>query len=218
MGNITQKKSITIADILCRLMEVKHMTNSQLAKNSGLSKNYICLLRNNNYNHVNGLRLSTINALAIALDVPHALFFNAPYFINENGEIKHEKKDEKMKNEKLKEELEEMFSNFKKELHENAEEVKKEYEVKKSLVEMLFDFMPITNYTECFREGYFVNKKLHKVLDAVNSFGRIDNEMPDETHAKFMTFFKEIECVLDYFIDYAKIDEILDDDEDDENE
>ena len=129
------------------------------------------------------------------------------------------KKDEKKKvNDELKEKLEEMFKDFKDKLNETADDVKKEYEVKKSLVEMLFDFMPITNYTECFREGYFVNKKLHKVLDAVNSFGRIDNEMPDETHAKFMTFFKEIECVLDYFIDYAKIDEILDDDEDDENE
>lgn len=126
------------------------------------------------------------------------------------------KKDEKKNvNDELKEKLEEMFNDIKDELQETADEVKKEYEVKKSLVEMLFDFMPITNYTECFRAGYFVNKKLHRILDAVNYYGSTENEMPDETHAKLMTFFKEIECVLDYFIDYAKIDEILDDEDDD---
>ena len=36
--------------------------------------------------------MSTINALAIALDVPPALFFNAPYYIDEKGEIKNERR------------------------------------------------------------------------------------------------------------------------------
>lgn len=88
MGNVTNKVPITLGQILHRLMEVKKITNAELSRKSGLSKNHICALRNDKINFVRGMRPQTFNALADNLDVPSALLYNAPYYYDEeSGEI-----------------------------------------------------------------------------------------------------------------------------------
>lgn len=97
MANITEKvqtqeinftKKVELGDILNRLMNMRNITNADLAKKAGVSRNTIGMLRRNKTDYSYGIRLSTLRAIAEALDVPQRLLFNAPYVVTIKRKIK----------------------------------------------------------------------------------------------------------------------------------
>lgn len=85
MDNITKKnqytRTITIGDIIDRIMSMREISNADLAKKAGVSKNTIGVLRRDKASYSYGIRLSTIRAIAEALDVPPRLLYKAPYIV-----------------------------------------------------------------------------------------------------------------------------------------
>ena len=82
-------KKVELGEIIKRLMEVHELSNAELSKRSGVSRNQIIKLKKNQVTYINGMRLSTMHALAEALEVPPRLFYKAPYTIemeDQNGE------------------------------------------------------------------------------------------------------------------------------------
>lgn len=87
MEKITQIVQVEVGDILKRLLEIKGITTSELLKKSGMSRNYITILKKGRWVPTVGQRLSTVKILATILDVPPQLFIKAQYKI-EKEELK----------------------------------------------------------------------------------------------------------------------------------
>lgn len=99
MTNITEKTQrektlIENADIIKRLLEVKHMSVGELYRRSGISKSQICKIMKRKVSNLAGMRLSTIHALSKALDVEPSVFIKAPYVISNKEDPQEEEPDD----------------------------------------------------------------------------------------------------------------------------
>ena len=125
-----------------------------------------------------------------------------------------EEKIEKEEMKKIRKIMEKAFCRMHDNLEQESREAKKKLKNQENLAELLFEVVPKTPYNNCFKSGYYINKKHNKIMHAINTLGGCD-ELDESLAYKFLSVFSEIEKIYDKAIKDLKIDEIIECDNDD---